>query len=179
MFRSSLSAAIERNPLLYELIEQALAADGYAVGSTTGEGLWAAGRQLSNKDSTVPFRMREFLQDPRVEALVLDTLIEIMVEKGLAIDTCDVAIVGAVRAGSPDELPAASIQALEMLAHLAQRAVVIDIDHPLRGKLTEQLDVQNITLVSMRPETADHEQHISHGGTAIVLDEKANHQRSI
>jgi hypothetical protein len=56
-----------------------------------------------------------------------------------------------VRAGSPDELPAASIQALEMLAHQAQRTVVIDIDHPLRGKLTEQLDVKNITLVSMRP----------------------------
>jgi cyanophycin synthetase len=159
---------------VHELVEQALAASGHAVGSATREGLRVAGRQLSDSDSTGPMGARTLLQDPRVEALVVETPIDVVVEHGLGIDACDVVVIDDARAGGAGEFPVTTIQALKMLVRLARRALVIDVEHPLRGGLTERRDARDVILISMRPDVADLDRHVSRGGTAIALDGEAD-----
>ncbi len=163
-----------RQPRVHKLLRLALAEAGYTVGCATRDGLWVAGKRLSSDDVTSPMGARTLLQDPRINAAILETPIGVVVEQGLGIDACDVVVIDTVRASNTGEFPVTTIQALETLVNLAQRAVVIDFDHPLRDKLTQGRDASDFILISMRPNTPDLDAHISSDGAAIVFDGEAN-----
>jgi cyanophycin synthetase len=157
-----------------ELLKLALADAGYVVGSATRAGLWAAGKRLTSADATGPTGARTLLQDPRIDAAILETPIDVVVEQGLGIEACDVFVMSEAYMSNTGEIPDTTIQAFETLANLAQRAVVIDVDHPLRDKLIKGRDANNLIVVSMRANSPDLDAHISSDGAAVVFDGGVN-----
>jgi cyanophycin synthetase len=163
-----------RRQRVHKLLRQLLTEAGYTVGGATRDGLWAAGTRLNAENATGPMGARTLLQDPRIDAAILQTPIDVVVEHGLGIDACDVVVIQAAPTRDPNELPPTTVQALETLVNLAQRAVVIGVDHPLRDKLAQDHDASKFIVVSMRPNTPDVDVHISSDGAAIVFDGEAN-----
>ena len=157
-----------------ELLTMVLTAAGYTVGSATRAGLSAAGKRLTAEDATSPAGARIILQDLRIDAAILETPIGVVVEKGLGFDACDVVIINGTHRGAADEVADATVLALETLANLAQRAVVIDADHPLREKLAQGGDANNVIVISTSPGSPDLDAHISSGGAAIVFDRQSH-----
>ena len=163
-----------RQQRVQKLLNLILAEAGYAVGAATRDGLWATGKRLSSADATGPMGARTLLQDPRIDAAILETPIRVVVAQGLGIDACDVVVIQTASTRDTDEHPPTTVQALETLVNLAQRAVVIGVDHPLRDKLIRGHDAGRFIVVSMRLNTPDVDAHISSGGTAIVFEGEAN-----
>ena len=163
-----------RRSHVQELLKLALADAGYVVGSATRAGLWAAGKRLTSENATGPTGARTLLQDPRIDAAILETPIRVVVGQGLGIDACDVAIIEAATTRDANELPPTTVQALETLVNLARRAVVIDVDHPLCDKLAQGNDAGKFIVVSMRPNTPDLEAHLSSDRAAVVFDGEAD-----
>lgn len=100
-------------PAVIELLRKALSEGGHAVGSATSQGLWAAGKRLSAGDATGPAGTRTILQDPRIDAVVLEIPIGVVVEQGLGIDACDIAVIGAAHRGHTGEVADTTIRAIE------------------------------------------------------------------
>ena len=131
-------------------------------------------RRLSTTDSTRPAATRTLLQDPRVEALIVSTPTHVMVKHGLGFDACDVAVIDTAASTPADDITATAIVALERLIGLATRAVVIDIEHLLRAELTKRRAAADFILISMQPDCADLDAHISSGASAITVDPEAD-----
>lgn len=85
--------------LLAHLATQA----GFAVGSTSSDGVLVGGRTVEEGDWTGPAAARLVLRDPSVELAVLETARGGILRRGLAVDSCDAALltnVGADHVGS-------------------------------------------------------------------------------
>ncbi len=158
-----------RQPGVHEILGPALTEAGYVVGCATRDGTWVAGKQLSADDATTPKGARTLLQDPRIDAAIIETSINVVVDHGLVFDACDVAVIE-----TPPEDSVASVQALEFLAGLARRAVIIEFDHPLRDQLTKNRDAGDCVFISLHPKYSGLDAHISRGGAAIIFDGQAD-----
>jgi len=164
----------ERQSRVHGLLRLALEKAGYTIGCTTREGIWADGKQLRRDDSTNPMSARTLLQDVRINAAILDTPIDVVVKQGLGIDSCDVVVIDTIGENGNGHKSDETVLALETLAKLAHRAVVIDFDHPHRAKLSHDQDAGNFIIVSTRLNPSDLDGHISKHGAAIVFDVEAN-----
>ncbi|MBT8151159.1 MAG: ATP-grasp domain-containing protein [Gammaproteobacteria bacterium] len=73
---------------------------------------------------TLPRASRSLLIDPRLEILIIDASPEDVLAYGLQHDLCDVAIV--VENGAPAEVPASSLQAIELIARTTRKHIIVD-----------------------------------------------------
>lgn len=163
-------------PQIYKKLTTMLEKAGYTVGSATRNGLCADGKLLDQNDSTSPMSARTLLQDVRINAAIIETPVDVVIEQGLGIDSCDIVIIDALEESGAKERLDARTQALKALANLAQRVTVIDFDHPLREKLVQGRNSGDFIFVSTRPNSTDFDQHASNNGVAIVFDGEANPQ---
>ncbi|MGC8486625.1 MAG: Mur ligase family protein, partial [Clostridia bacterium] len=94
---------------------------GYRTGMTTTDGIFIGERRIARGDLTGPWSARLLLNDPAVEAAVLETARGGMVRGGLGFDDCDVAVVTNI---GPDHLGQDGVQDLDDLVHV--KALVVD-----------------------------------------------------
>ncbi len=162
-----------RQQRVRRLLTPAFEEAGYGVGSASRDGLWAAGKQLTTEDATGPQGARTLLQDPRIEAAILETPARVVAGQGLGVEGCDVAIIQGVPEPDAEAPPSPALPALKAIAALAQRAVVIGADHPLRSELTADRDPGDVIVVSIEPNAPYVAAHLSRGGAALAFDGSA------
>lgn len=107
------------------MISRMLAAKGLRVGTATTDGVFIDDRLVWPGDNTGPRSARLILQDPTVEAAVLETARGGIVRGGLAFDWCDVAVLTNI---TGDHLGQDGINTLEDLADV--KAVVLEAVKP-------------------------------------------------
>jgi cyanophycin synthetase len=92
-----------------------LARAGYRVGMTCTEGIFVGPRRVASGDCSGPASAGWVLQNPHVEAAVLETARGGILRAGLGFDRCDVAVVTNI--GEGDHLGTAGVDTLEQLAY--------------------------------------------------------------
>ncbi|HEY7311570.1 MAG TPA: Mur ligase family protein [Gemmataceae bacterium] len=105
------------------LIAHILACTQRCVGMTCTEGIYIDGQRTESGDCSGPLSARVILQDPRVEAAVLETARGGILRAGLGFDRCDVAIVTNIAEG--DHLGIADIETVEELARVKRTIVEV------------------------------------------------------
>jgi cyanophycin synthetase len=96
------------------------------VGMTCTEGIYIDGERVEAGDCSGPLSARLILQDPRVEAAVLETARGGILRAGLGFDRCDVAVVTNIAEG--DHLGIADIETVEQLARV--KRTIVDVVAP-------------------------------------------------
>lgn len=103
------------------LIAHIVARWGKVVGMTCTEGIYVADRRVEAGDCSGPLSARAVLQNPRVEAAVLETARGGILRAGLGFDRCDVAVVTNIADG--DHLGLGDIENAEQLARVKRTVV--------------------------------------------------------
>ncbi len=103
------------------LIAHVVARNRCAVGMACTEGIFVDGRRIEAGDCSGPRSARAVLQNPRVEAAVLETARGGILREGLGFDTCDVAVVTNIAEG--DHLGVADIDTPDQLARVKRTVV--------------------------------------------------------
>jgi cyanophycin synthetase len=126
------------------LITHLLSQTGRRVGMTCTEGIYIDGRRTEAGDCSGPQSARAVLQNPVVEAAVLETARGGILRAGLGFDRCDLAVVTNIAEG--DHLGIADIETLADLARVkrtiveavsAQGTAVLKADDPLVAQMRE------------------------------------------
>jgi cyanophycin synthetase len=91
------------------------------VGMTCTEGIYIDSRRIEAGDCSGPKSAAAVLQNPRVEAAVLETARGGILREGLGFDRCDVAVVTNI--GEGDHLGVCDIETLEQLARVKRTVV--------------------------------------------------------
>jgi cyanophycin synthetase len=103
------------------LLSHTVALWGRHVGMTCTEGIYIGGRRIETGDCSGPLSARSVLQNPRVEAAVLETARGGILRAGLGFDRCDVAVVTNI--GEGDHLGISDIDNTEQLARVKRTVV--------------------------------------------------------
>ncbi len=156
------------------MLSHILAADGTVVGMATTDGIRIGATTICRGDLTGPWSARLVLNDPEVEAAVLETARGGMVRGGLGFNDCDVAVVTNI--GS-DHLGQDGIDTLEDLVHLKSLivdvvrpcgAAVLNADDPLVLNMASRCRGE-VVLFSAREESLELLQHLLRGGRAVYV----------
>jgi cyanophycin synthetase len=126
------------------LIAHIVARTHRRVGMTCTEGIFIDGRRIEAGDCSGPQSARAVLQNPKVEAAVMETARGGILRAGLGFDRCDVAVVTNIAEG--DHLGVAEVDTPEQLARVKRTVVeavaptgaaVLKADDPLVAAMAE------------------------------------------
>jgi cyanophycin synthetase len=158
--------------LVSKLIAHLLGAAGTTVGLACSKGTFVAGTQLRSGDCRSAECARGVLINPLVEAAVLETSFEGILEEGVAFDRCQVAVITSIGAGV--KLDFAEWE--ERVAHvhrsvsdivLPDGAVVLKAGEPLGSLVIEHCPAPPV-LFSVGGDEEAIAAHTSAGGKAVV-----------
>lgn len=151
---------------------------GYTVGMTSTDGVYIDGKLSVPGDMTGPKSTQMILQDPSVDAAVLEVARGGMLRSGLGFKRSNVSACLNVAA---DHLGLRGIDTLEQLAEvkrvpieIAQDAAVLNADDPLCLQMADYTEAKRLCYVTMNPSHALVRQHIRAGGEAFVLEQALN-----
>lgn len=150
--------------------------DGRKVGLATTDGVYIDGERTVVGDMTGPRAAQMVLRDPEVDLAVLETARGGLVRAGMGYRNCDV---GAVLNVTADHLGLRGVDTIEQLAEIkrvvievARDCAVLNADDELCLKMADHAGASRIAYVTMNPRHELVRQHISTGGTAVVLEEQ-------
>jgi cyanophycin synthetase len=103
------------------LIAHIIARSGRLAGMTCTEGIYIDGRRIEPGDCSGPLSARAVLQNPKVEAAVLETARGGILRAGLGFDQCDIAVVTNI--GEGDHLGICDIDNTEQLSRVKRTVV--------------------------------------------------------
>lgn len=156
------------------MISRMLAAKGLRVGTATTDGVFIDDRLVWPGDNTGPRSARLILQDPTVEAAVLETARGGIVRGGLAFDWCDVAVLTNI---TGDHLGQDGINTLEDLADV--KAVVLEAVKPEGYAVINADDPHSCALAgrtkgriiyfSRSEDNLQVHRHLAEGGRAVMV----------
>ena len=142
-----------------------LEASGKTTALAFSGGVYIGACKVRDEDSAGGGRARAVMQDPRVEAAVLELGCSGLLESGMPVDACDVAAVLGVESGSPGQVGMDSSKALAALKLLvprtASRLVVLNADDAHCVSMDKHLRHVPICWVSLNP---DNPVIIAHAG---------------
>lgn len=156
------------------MISRMLAAKGLRVGTATTDGVFIDNRLVWPGDNTGPRSARLILQDPTVEAAVLETARGGIVRGGLAFDWCDVAVLTNI---TGDHLGQDGINTLEDLADVKavvleavkrEGYAVINADDPYACSLAGRTKGR-IIYFSRSEDNLQVHRHLAEGGRAVTV----------
>lgn len=156
------------------MIGRMLAARGLNVGLTTTDGVFIGDRLVWPGDNTGPRSARLVLQEPTVEAAVLETARGGIVRGGLAFDWCDVAVVTNI---TGDHLGQDGIETMEDLADVKAVVVeavrrdgyaVINADDPYASSLAGRTRAGTIYF-TRNEDNLQVRRHLNDGGRAVLV----------
>jgi cyanophycin synthetase len=156
------------------MIAHVLGQAGQRVGLATTDGVYCGGRLVYAADASGPLSAQMVLDDPSVEAAVLETARGGIIRGGLGYDRADVAVVTNITA---DHLGADGVDDLDELIHVkalvaeeirAGGTVVLNADDPAAAALAERPGVRSndpdIRFFTLRPDNPVAERHKQAGG---------------
>lgn len=156
--------------MLAAILKQA----GLRVGLVSTLGAAIDGEVLSQADVAGAGAATVVLNDPAVDAAVLETARGGIVQGGLAFQTCDTAALLNV---SQDHLGEYGIDTLEDMARVksvvlraARKGAVVNADDPLCLQAAAGVEAEHLYLVSTLPGSDAVTAHITGGGRAAVLE---------
>jgi cyanophycin synthetase len=157
------------------LITHLLTQVGRRVGMTCTEGIYIAGRRMEAGDCSGPLSARAVLENPLVEATVLETARGGILRAGLGFDRCDVGIVTNIAEG--DHLGIAGIETVEDLARVKRTVVeavapegaaVLKADDPLVAAMAERCP-GSVIFFARSPSDPVLAAHRASGGRAVFV----------
>ncbi|HEX5740858.1 MAG TPA: cyanophycin synthetase [Pilimelia sp.] len=125
-----------------------LAGDGLCVGAATSDGVYVGGRLIQRADATGPRSARLVLDDPTVEAAVLETARGGIVRRGLGYDRSDVGVITNI---TGDHL---GQDGLESLADIADVKALVAEQVRGGGTLVLNADDPRVRRLAARPRVA-------------------------
>ncbi|MFQ5592671.1 MAG: cyanophycin synthetase [Anaerolineae bacterium] len=156
---------------------------GHHVGLATSDGVYVDGEQHLRGDMTGPWSARLILKDPTVEAAVLETSLQSVVEAGLGFDQCDVAVVLNIQNDHLGMKPA-RLDSLDDIARM--KTVLVDVVQPDGYIVLNADDPRCVQMLERSPATPIFftihsanpvvQKHLSYGGRAVVLEAGVNGQ---
>ncbi|MGO8961482.1 MAG: cyanophycin synthetase [Streptosporangiaceae bacterium] len=163
------------------MISQVLRQAGLRVGMTCTDGVYVGGQLVYAGDASGPRSAEMVLDDPTVEAAVLETARGGIVRRGLGYDRADVAVITNITA---DHLGADGVDDLDELIHVKALvaeeihdggSVVLNADDPASAQLADRAAVRArspvIRFFSLLPGNPVVEQHRAAGGLCYeVID---------
>lgn len=147
---------------------------GYKLGMTTTDGIYIHGECIMPGDTTGPASARIVLNDPGVEAAVLETARGGLVRGGLAFDYCDVGIVTNI---TEDHLGQDGIEDLQDLAYVKSLVLetvkpdgfaVINADDAYAAALAKRTRSE-IIYFSLEPDNLIIRRQLARGGKAVFV----------
>ncbi len=157
------------------MLARILSASGRRTGMATTDGIFIGDRRVARGDLTGPWSARLLLDDPGVEACVLETARGGIARGGLGFDACDVTVVTNI---GLDHLGQDGIQTLDDLVHLkaltvevARRdgAVVLNADDERVLGMAERTRAA-VWLFTAGPDTSPGmRRHRAAGGSAVFV----------
>ncbi|MCU1416724.1 MAG: cyanophycin synthetase [Schumannella sp.] len=157
------------------MIAHLLQTAGRRVGMTTTSGITVDGTLVKAVDASGPRSARMVLNDPTVDAAVLETARGGMLREGLAYDLADVGLVLNVTA---DHLGIRGIDTLRQLARLKSLVVrnvrrrgtcVLNADDPLTRRMAA-VARGRVSWFTVEPLTLALRGHLADGGTVVALE---------
>ncbi|MCL6451939.1 MAG: cyanophycin synthetase [Acetobacteraceae bacterium] len=161
------------------LIAHILAGCGLAVGASTTDGVYLRGERVVEGDQAGWEGARRVLEDPEVEAAVLEVARGGLLRSGLAFDRCDVGVALNV---APDHLGQSGVEDLDDLAWVkslvveavaAEGAAVLNADDPRVAAMAARTRARPV-FFSLNPENPVVLEHLGRGGTAFTLSREGN-----
>jgi cyanophycin synthetase len=152
-------------PLLGEI----LAFSGKCVGEAGSAGIAIGKQHIAAGDPSMSSAARIVLNDPMVEAAVLEISRDAIVESGLPFDWCDVAVFSNPE---PDESDFRELGPEKLLTERVREGgtLVFHANDPRLPALREQLvDSRRLVLCSLDSNDTEIQNHLAAGGSACVL----------
>ena len=158
------------------LISHLLRTVGRIVGSTTTDGIKISTHTVMHGDYAGPEGAGVVLQDPTVDAAVLEVARGGILRRGLGYDRADVAVVLNV---DEDHLGIDDIEDVDDLAVV--KRVVADAVHPVKSRIILNADDPRVLamkedarapviLFSLHPDSEAVRRHVSEGGTVFTIE---------
>jgi len=161
------------------MIAHVLGQAGLRVGMATTEGVYCGGALVYEADASGPRSARMVLDDPSVEAAVLETARGGIIRGGLGYDQADIAVVTNITA---DHLGADGVDDLDELIHVKALVaeevrpggtVILNADDPAAAGLAQRPAVRgrtsDIRLFTLRADNPVAEQHKQAGGLCYEI----------
>ncbi|MDK2855382.1 MAG: cyanophycin synthetase [Bacillota bacterium] len=158
------------------LIAHMLSLTGRRVGLSSTDGVFIGGECVWQGDNAGYRGARVILEDPTVEAAVLETARGGLIRDGLAYDLADVGVITNI---SEDHLGQYGIETLEDLAHVKslvveavhdQGAAVLNADDPLVASLAGRVRCE-VIFFGLTGENTLIRRHLATGGRAVFVHE--------
>ncbi|MFL5761570.1 MAG: Mur ligase family protein [Thermomicrobiales bacterium] len=152
-----------------------LRTNGRKVGLSSSSGVFIEGEQVMEGDYTGPVGAMRVLNQPGLEAAILETARGGILLRGIAYESNDVGVFTNV---SADHLDLQGVRTVEGLASVKSVVIritqpdgvaVLNADDPLVAKCAAQTQ-SKVCFVSQRVENSLVRQHIDRGGLAVVLE---------
>jgi cyanophycin synthetase len=160
------------------LVAHMIQQTGKTVGLTTTEGVFIGGRPVYKGDTTGPRSARMVLDDPSVEAAVLETARGGIIRDGLGYDKSDVAVVTNI---SADHLGQDDLETIEDLVFVKSLlveavrpggAVVLNADDPNVLKMIPRARAP-VTLFTLKEDNLVFLRHLAAGGKGLTVRDSA------
>lgn len=157
------------------LIAQALKRQGHVVGMATSDGLYVADRCLRPGNTTRPEQVALVLKDPYADAIVLETPLEGILERGLGYRYADFGVVLNVHDNHPQNDELDYVEDVAYVKSVVAEQVVDDGFAVLNADCDLVLDMRRrvfskCALFSRNYEHPEVRLHVDRGGVAAVLD---------
>ncbi len=140
------------------MVDAILRQSGLFTGMANSEGTYIGDRLVMKGDHASFNGARTVLTDPRVEATVIETARGGIIETGIGFSSCTVSAVLNV---TPDHLSCDGSETLEemadikqLVAELAQEAIVLNADDPLCIDMIANLGERKLTIVTRDPDNS-------------------------
>jgi cyanophycin synthetase len=159
------------------MLANILSVSGHAVGFTSTDGITIRNEVVSEKDSSGYAGAARVLNDPSIDAAVLELARGDLLNSGLYIDRCDVAALLNI---GREQIGIDGIDTLEQMANLkrqvidaARKAVVLNADDKRCRRLIGDFPVERTIIFSFNPQSKPVKEHLQRGGVAFCLDESS------
>jgi cyanophycin synthetase len=153
------------------MVARVYEAEGQIVGLSTPEGASVAGRRLEPSDSSQQASTRALLLHPLLEALVVETTPETIVDEGLAFDRCEIAIVTSPEPGESINGTSDWLRAARVLAQSVDRVgtLILNADEQ---SLTDAVGGSlSVIYTSAGRQNESLYEHRARGGRCVLLRE--------
>lgn len=140
---------------------------GHVTGLATAEGVAIDDQEIETGALAGMRGARMVLDDPVVEAAVLEATPADIVAHGLAVDRCDAAL---VRGFGADGDEAAAI---DLAVGAARRTLVLEADDPEMARLRAGAAAERVCLVAAGPAGDAVRAHVAAGGSAVTVEAEA------
>ncbi|MDQ3817735.1 MAG: cyanophycin synthetase [Acidobacteriota bacterium] len=161
------------------MIGHILGEAGQAVGMTTTDGIYIAGEQIVEGDTTGPHSARTVLSDPAVEVAVLETARGGIARRGLGYDWSDIAVMTNIQADHIGQDGIESVEDILFIKSLVAERVreggtlILNADDEHLARLMENPRVnrlpKQVVYFSLRENHLLIKKHLDAGGRAYFL----------